>query len=243
MKLFGIRGSLALVALFGAAAGTALGLASEQRMLRRRRAGIRPAFGKTRRRAAPGERSSRGVLFDGYTAALTALEQLTEAGCPIQAVSLVMTDRTAERGFSPAGREQDEAALNLRFEALLLARALRPLAALGAPGSGVVGAGPIVNMLERAGLGTLRDLTGALEHCALDRRTARAVVEQLRDGGVLLVVPEQVAECTARLDLASRELELRGDDRPIETMLTPPEAAAGDQRAAYAPRFEPKGRS
>jgi hypothetical protein len=192
MKALALKSSLALVALLGAAAGTALGIVSERRLLAHRRARVWPPSKQRRRPVKAGAARARAILLDDSERALLATERLLSDGCPRQCISLLMSERTAKDLSVNAGPPA--------------ARALRTL-----PGTDLSGAGPALDMLARAGLGPGRNLVAALTSCGVDPETAATVARQLRAGGVLLVVPESLAECMQKLELCSRELVLAGD--------------------------------
>src|SRR5215207_4477535 len=100
-------------------------------------------------------------------------------------VSLLMTDRTAGKEFSVQDRVGSDIRLPLSEGGEQLARALHPLAALGAPGSGLVGAGITLQYLHGAGLGSHRDLPAVLAACSVGQDDAKTAVRTLRNGGVL----------------------------------------------------------
>jgi hypothetical protein len=149
-----------------------------------------------------------------------------------QDVSLVMTDRTAEKEFSLESRVGSELPIPLSDGGERLARALHPLAALGAPGSGLVGAGSMLAYLHGAGLGSYRDLPAALSACSVGGEDVRAVVQAMRNGGVLML-GGGTPEWTPLLKSRARELTLQF---PASAQPTPPSILAPATPAAAANR-------
>jgi hypothetical protein len=210
------------------------------------------ARGARRRRYQDGGQSQRPAtaeptlerfvagLFESHVTALAAIDGLLDSGSTAEAIGLVMSDRTAERGFSIAERMQSETQGGVQPGFISLASSLRPMAPLGSPGSGTIAGGPAVPLLERAGLGTARDLSETLQHCGAEPDEAAFIAERVKNGAVLVTLR---GELTSVLQAASRTVSLEGSTEPLVEggLFRPPEAPAGEQRAAYEPRVQPGG--
>lgn len=107
---------------------------------------------------------TRAYVFEQ---ARDVIELLQHLGRGPDEVSLLMTDRTAEREFSLEARAGSDIPLPLNEGGERLARALHPLAALGGPGSGLVGVGAGLEYLHGVGLGSYRDLPTTLAACSV----------------------------------------------------------------------------
>lgn len=158
-----------------------------------------------------------------------------------QDLSLLMTDRTAEKEFSVQSRVGSEIPIPLSNVGERLARALHPLAALGSPGSGLVGVGGTLEYLHGAGLGSYRDLPAALAVCSLDPDEVQAVVQALRNGGVLMMGGED--QSTGSLKSRARELTLRFPEgaHPSSPPILAPATPAGEQHPQLTPAITPGG--
>jgi pentatricopeptide repeat protein len=179
--------------------------------------------------------------------ALSVLNRLAESGCEPWTIGLLMTDRTAARSFSPPGPRPTDCPSSGEEFAVEKTRELHTLAALGTPGSGVVGAGPVTTKLARAGLGSTMGFPGALAKLGLSREEAASVASALVHGAIH--VTAEVGDATA-FDTPPREAfghahggiwTISGDDRPIPggAAILPPDAPATEQRAQYEPVLAP----
>jgi hypothetical protein len=157
-------------------------------------------------------------------------------------VSLLMTDRTAEKEFSLEARVGSETALPLSEGGEQLARALHPLAALGAPGSGLVGAGATLQYLHGAGLGSHRDLPKTLAACSVSADDVKAAVHALLNGGVLMIDSGDQENATA-VEARTRKLTLRFPEsaQPVSPPIIGPAAPVVDQHAQLTPAVAPSG--
>jgi len=149
-----------------------------------------------------------------------------------------MSDRTAQREFA-ADATGDGASPLLEPPLSLLSRQLHALAALGGPGTGLVGAGPALGSLHGLGLGSDKDLGECLMACGVGRETVEAITSTLRNGGLLAFISEE----RERELLAERgqliALELPEHVHPANPPVIAPAAPVSEQRAAYEPVFMP----
>jgi hypothetical protein len=155
-------------------------------------------------------------------------------------VSLLMTDRTAEKEFSLEARATSETALPLSEGGEQLARALHPLAALGAPGSGLVGVGATLEYLHGAGLGSHRDLPKTLAACSVSADDVKAAVQALLNGGVLMIDGRD-HDNAASVESRARKLTLRFPEsaQPVHPPIIGPAAPAAEQHAPLTPAVTP----
>jgi hypothetical protein len=175
---------------------------------------------------------------------MTTIDALVKNGVEPSNIGLVMSDRTAERHFSIGERLRSELRAPLSPPVFTTAKELRPLAPLGAPATGTVGAGPITSKLASAGLGSACGLDGALERLGLEHEHARAIVREIVRGAVL--VSAEVSENGPPEELVKRFAEsgapawrLAGDDSGV-VELRAPMTPAGDQRPEYEPVIAPE---
>jgi hypothetical protein len=145
---------------------------------------------------------AKAYVFKTARDVVELFQSLGEAGSEL---SLVMADRTAARELAFGKRVDSDVPLPLSPEGTELVRALHPLAALGVPGSGLVGVGTALAYLHGVGLGSHRDLSGSLQACALDAEDVREVVAAVRQGGVLVIADREPGHSLAA---RSRELTL-----------------------------------
>jgi hypothetical protein len=171
------------------------------------------------------------AVFDDYHRALATLDGLINAGVDASLISIVMSDREAERHFTPAARMK-LGPLPVTEAALPIARDLAPLAALGTAGTGVVASGPAVSNLVAAGVGAGGGLRRGLVGLGLSRETADQVAGKIRNGGLLVAVTvtgEGVQEQSTPVLAhgSSMQLELHATrDVEAKPTLRSPEVAA-----------------
>ncbi|MFO7177550.1 MAG: hypothetical protein DIU78_002515 [Pseudomonadota bacterium] len=188
------------------------------------------------------------ALFEDHPKLTEALRRLSEAGFSEEDLSILASDRTAERDLSVSRRAESELQSPLEGILLRLASKLRPIAPLGAPGAGTVAAGPSVVLLERAGLGTVSGLEQALKRCGAPPDVASRIFQRVRSGAVLVLGRTPHAEARhafeTALNGAALTVELRGNDQPINAtgIVVPPQASPGEQRAAFLPAIRGLGR-
>jgi hypothetical protein len=180
---------------------------------------------------------AQAYVFDQ---ARDVIEWLQAFGGAPPDVSLLMTDRTAGKEFSLEARAASETALPLSEGGEQLARALHPLAALGAPGSGLVGVGATLQYLHGAGLGSHRDLPKTLAACSVSADDVKAAVHALLNGGVLMI-DSGGSENTASVESRTRKLTLRFPDRaqPVQPPIVAPVGPAVEQHAPLRPAVAP----
>jgi hypothetical protein len=153
-------------------------------------------------------------------------------------LTLIMSDRTAQREFA-AGATGDGASPLLEPPLSLLSRQLHALAALGGPGTGLVGAGPALGSLHGLGLGSDKDLGECLTACGVSGEIVEATMSTLRNGGLLAFISEE----RERELLAERgqllAFELPESVHPAHAPVVAPAAPVSEQRATYQPVFMP----
>lgn len=166
-----------------------------------------------------------------FKSARDVVELMHGLGHAAGELSLLMSDRTAEKEFLHGKRADNDVTLPLTPEGAELARALHPLAPLGAPGTGLVGAGADLAHLHGVGLGSHRDLPASLGACSLAAEEVQSVVAAVRQGGVLVIGggEEQPARLTARAQALT--LEFPNTTAPAPVL---PPAAPTLERAASA---------
>jgi hypothetical protein len=175
-----------------------------------------------------------------FEQARDVIEWLLTSESAAPGVSLLMTDRTAQKEFSIEARVDSEVPLPLNQGGEQLARALHPLAALGAPGTGLVGAGATLQYLHGAGLGSHRDLPQTLAVCSVSREDVQATVQALRNGGVIMLRGDTDGEASA-IEQRARKLTLRFPEgaQPTQPPIIAPAAPAGEQHAELTPAIVP----
>lgn len=183
-------------------------------------------------------------VFEPVQRGMEAIDRLVDAGFDVSRVGGLMSDRTAERHFSLFDvHEHAGSFAPLGANVSRFSQTLKPIAALGEPGSGLVGTGPLVAVLTGAGLGTRGGIEDALEALGVAPETASEIRTGLLGGSMIVGV---VAE---RERVGAAEAALRGGARLLRAWLThpvpeagtlieTPEAPAGEQRARYEPRLD-----
>lgn len=127
------------------------------------------------------------AVFDEYLRATNAIDRLLESGVSVDTISLVMSDREADRHFSPAARMR-LGPLPMSEAGVAVVRSLSPLAALGTRGTGLVASGPLVSGLVAAGVGAGGGLRRGLTQLGVERTTVEKTVAKVRNNAVLLAV-------------------------------------------------------
>lgn len=175
-----------------------------------------------------------------YEHARDVVELLDGLGERANQLSLLMTDRTGSKEFSVEARAGSDIPLPLSDGAGQLARALHPLAALGGPGSGLVGAGAMLEYLHGAGLGSYRDLPTALAACAVSAEDVHAILQALLGGGVLVLTADEALPNVPR---PARQIALHFSEHAAKAQapVLAPAAPAVDQRAQLTPAMAPPG--
>ena len=128
-------------------------------------------------------------VFDTVQATASAVDRLVDAGFDQQALGLLMSDRTAQRHFGPPSPRNPLGVAGHGANVSRLSYRLKPVAALGTPGAGLVAAGPIEGVLVAAGLGTRAGLEVALKTLGTDEEAARDVARRVKNGAALVSVP------------------------------------------------------
>jgi hypothetical protein len=182
-------------------------------------------------------------LFESVQRASGALDGLVAAGLDETAVGLMMSDRAAERAFGPP-EARDAVGATSAFSNLThrLAARLRPMAALGTPGAGLVATGPLAAALVSGGLGARSGLEQALGELGASADAAEAA-RRVKNGAVLVSTPPAeggAAQAEPVLQSQSSMFWQLQLERPLATpaLITAPAAAAGEQRARYEPLLE-----
>jgi hypothetical protein len=154
-------------------------------------------------------------------------------------MTIIMSDRTAQRDFALDPVVAEAAASALEPPLSIVSRQLHALAALGGPGTGLVGAGPALGLLHGLGLGSDKDLAECLLACGVSNERAEAVTSTLRNGGVLAFVTEESER--ELLHERSQELafEVPENARPASAPVIAPAAPIAEQHATYNPLFTP----
>ena len=128
-------------------------------------------------------------LFESVQHAATTLDALLAAGSSPSDLGWLMTDRAAERAF---GRPEvrDSVGVTSVFSGAVhsLASELKPIAPLGAPGAGLLAAGPLAPLLVSAGLGSGGGFEQALQELGLTGDAAEAA-QRVTRGAVLVSAP------------------------------------------------------
>jgi hypothetical protein len=156
-----------------------------------------------------------------------------------QELTLILSDRTAQRDFSlhlAAGEEGDG---TLESPLSVISRQLHPLAPLGAPGTGLVGVGPALNSLHALGLGSDKDLAECLTLCGVSDERTEALTATLRNGGVLAFVTEEGERELLKDRGQELAFELPEHVHPVNAPVVAPAAPVSEQRATYNPLFTP----
>jgi hypothetical protein len=165
---------------------------------------------------------------------------LKKLGSPASELSLLMSDRTAEK--APALKQLDvEAPGSSSQQAAQLSRGLHPLAPLGAPGSGLVGVGRDLEHLHGVGLGSYRDLAATLGCCGLAPSDLQHVVEAVRQGGVLVLGGGEAQRNELRAMGRELTLELPPTAHPAPPPVRAPAAPSIQQHAEQTPAINPPG--
>jgi hypothetical protein len=194
--------------------------------------------------AASAEALVLGV-FEAVQQAASVVDRLLDAGLEHALLSLLLSDRTAERHLGPPDvRNALGATGTYSANFNQLAVNLSPMAALGTPGSGMVATGPLPAALVTAGLGSIHGLEQALSALGVEPDTAREVARRVKNGAALVgvrVTEAPAAERWASLirheSVLSVQLQV---NRPTAhaAVVTRPIAPVGDQRARYEPLIE-----
>jgi hypothetical protein len=182
------------------------------------------------------------AVFEAVAQAGTVVDRLLDGGLPRTTLGMLMTDRTAERHFAPPNADRAQAAQAAYSPHFLqLARSLAPIGGLGMSGSGLLGVGSLPAALVSAGLGSAGGLQQALVNLGVDAVHAEEVARRVKNGAVLLsAAPEGSTDAVRSTPLLRHEaalsvqLNLSASSR-APTLITPPEAPLGEQRAGYAP--------
>jgi hypothetical protein len=185
-------------------------------------------------------------LFQSIQQAATLVDRLLDAGLDLEELSMLMSDRTAERHLGPPNVRNERGSLgtySAHFNQL--AASLSPMAALGTPGSGLVAAGALPAALVAAGLGSRAGLEEGLSQLGIAAEEAGEIARRVKNGAVLVGARlEQDAQKVARVAaLLEHESSIAFDiqvDRPLSNpaVVTRPRAPVGDQRARYEPVIE-----
>lgn len=135
-------------------------------------------------------------IFSSRAEASKAVGELIHRGFNPSDISLLMSEETRKQQFHGKDSDKTEEAARGGVSGALvggtLGAILAGLTAIGSltiPGVGLLAAGPIVAALSGAGIGAaVGGLTGALINAGFSERDARHFEEQIRKGGVVLVV-------------------------------------------------------
>jgi hypothetical protein len=183
--------------------------------------------------------------FQAVQPASTVVDRLLDAGVDPEMLSILMSDRTAERHLGPPNARNERGSLgtySANFNRV--AASLSPMAALGTPGSGLVAAGALPAALVAAGLGSRAGLEEGLKQLGVAPAAALEVARRVKNGAVLVAVrledPGKVAKAASLLRHESGiAFEIRVD-RPLSNpaLVTRPRAPVGDQSARYEPVIE-----
>jgi hypothetical protein len=154
-------------------------------------------------------------------------------------LTIIMSDRTAQRDFAldPVAGEITTSALEPPLS--LVSRQLHALAALGGPGTGLVGAGPTLGLLHRLGLGSDKDLAQCLTACGVSNERVETVTSTLRNGGVLAFVTEESERELLRERGEELAFEVPEAAHPANAPVIAPQAPIAEQHAIYNPLFMP----
>lgn len=191
-----------------------------------------------------GESLLAGV-FESVQHAAEVIDGLLQAGFDQSRIGVLTSDRTAERDFGPPNiRRELGSASPFSPDVSRLAMGLKPIAALGTPGTGLVATGPLAAMLVAVGLASSTGLEHALEKLDITDLDAREAARRVKNGAVLVSAPALDPDGLARAaevmrGLASMALQLHLDQPlPSTGVMAEPEASAAEQRARYAPVIE-----
>jgi hypothetical protein len=183
-------------------------------------------------------------VFDSVVQAATVIDRLIDGGVPRAVIGMLLSDRTAERHFSPPDARRELGAEGTYSQQVnQLARSCRPIAALGTPGAGLVGVGPLPAALVSAGLGSLRGLEPALMQLGVDREDADEVARRVKNGAVLLSSSSEGSTAAQRSTPlieheASLAIQLDLGLPGATAVIARPEAPIGEQRGRYEPLIE-----
>ncbi len=179
-------------------------------------------------------------VFDTVQETASAVDRLVGAGFDQLALGLLMSDRTAQRHFGPPGPRNPLGVAGHGANVSRLSHRLKPVAALGTPGAGLVAAGPIEGVLVAAGLGTRAGLEAALQTLGTDEASARDVVRRVRNGAALVSAPlgalgteVRPAELLQGSKAAALELHADGLPQQLPQLLRSPRAGESDD-----PRYD-----
>jgi hypothetical protein len=139
------------------------------------------------------------AVFADYQRAIAALNRLVTVA-DAEHLSLVMADREAERHFSAAARTKIGVPLPLDEAAQPVVQGLRPLAALGTRGTGLVASGPMVSILVGAGVGAGLGLRRGLSGLGVEPERVEQVFAKVRNGALILAVQGVDDETLARAE-------------------------------------------
>lgn len=177
------------------------------------------------------------AVFEEYQRATAVIDRLVEGGVDVEAISLVMSDREADRHFTASARMRLGVPLPLSPAAISVAAKLAPLAALGTRGTGLVASGPLVASLVSAGVGAGGGLRKGLTQMGVDREGADQVAAKIRNGGLLVAVqasemPEEerkgIAEALSEGSVLQMQLQTRVvTDKPTLRPLTQEDTPRG----------------
>lgn len=199
---------------------------------------------------APKQQSSvatlMGGVFEAIQHAATVVDRVLDAGLESSRLGMLMSDRTAERHFGPPNaRNELGAAGTYSVHVNRLALNLKPMAALGTPGSGLVAAGPLAAALVSAGLGSSSGLEAALTELGLDQARAGDIARRVKNGAVVVAVQPGSSELASRLAPLLAHEGAVSFELPLEhplvatAVVTRPQAPPGAQRARYDLVVEP----
>src|SRR4051812_2404707 len=154
-------------------------------------------------------------------------------------LTIIMSDRTAQRDFAPDPVVGERAASALEPPLSIVSRQLHAVAALGGPGSGLVGAGPSLGLLHGLGLGSDKDLAECLAACGVGPELVDAVTFRIRNGGGLAFVTEEDERELLRVGGQELAFEVPESAHPANAPVIAPPAPVAEQHATYNPLFMP----
>lgn len=158
------------------------------------------------------------AVFDEYQRALSALDRLASA-VGADHLSLVMADREAERHFSASTRNRLGMPLQLGESAMPVVAGLRPLAALGTRGTGLVASGPIISILVAAGVGAGGGLRRGLSGLGVDKEQVERIFAKVRNGALIVAAEVPAAQVHAIEEILAEgsqmQMQLKAEREPV----------------------------
>jgi hypothetical protein len=153
-------------------------------------------------------------IFHSRADAELAVEQLVDAGFPVQDTSLLMSETTRGREFAvdKSNKVPEGAATGATIGGVLgaVAAGLAAVGTLTVPGLSLVAAGPIIAALSGLGAGAATGgLAGALIGLGIPEHEAKFYKDELSKGGILVGVYAH----SDRQDVARKILEAAGAEK------------------------------